>query len=135
MKIGTKKIHKVIYVLDSHIVLNDRVEKLVSLREKFDKMILVKPGRELTAEDTIKINPIFNPTSILLRLGLHKLEKLLDQYLFFPSNRIFFVKAASKKLKVEIRRDLDNDSKVCLITCLPPHDLEIGRRLSRMRIC
>ena len=126
MKTGTKKIHKIIYVLDSHRVLNDRVEKLVSLREKFDKMILVKSGRERTAGETILINPKFNPTSILLKLGLHKLDKLLDRYVFFPSSTVFFVKSAIKRLHSEIRRDFANASNVCLITCLPPHDLVLA---------
>ncbi len=126
MKTGTDKIHKVIYVLDSHRVLNDRVQKLVSLREKFDKMILVKSGREQPNGETIIVNPKLNLTSFLLKLGLHKLDKLLDKYLFFPSSSIFFVKSAIKKLNGEIHQDIAKACKVCLITCLPPHDLVLA---------
>lgn len=123
MNAEINKIHKAIYVLDAHHALNDRIEKVVGLRKCFDKLVVAQAGRGCVPREKIAIRPLINPEAVLLRLKLRSLNKLLDKYLFFPSGKIFFVKAAIKRLKTEIERDLNRGRKVALITCLPPHDL------------
>ncbi|MGI9284160.1 MAG: glycosyltransferase, partial [Pseudomonadales bacterium] len=64
-----------------------------------------------------------NPTGVVRRLGLHRLRKTLDRYLFFPSPHILFVLTARRKLLTIIAADLAKGKQVCLLTCAPPHGI------------
>jgi glycosyltransferase involved in cell wall biosynthesis len=118
-----EKIDKVVYVVDSHIVINDRVSKVFELRDYFKKMVLVKAGRQNIENQIIGISPLINPIAVLQRLRLNRLNYLLDRYVFFPSSKIFYVKAVARKLKKLIKRDLAKNNNVCVLVCLPVHDL------------
>ncbi len=120
-----KKINKTVYVVDSHIAINDRVAKLVELRDSFDKMILIKAGRQRIKDQVIGIRPLLNPVTILNKLKLYRVNKLLDKYILFPSVKIFYVRAVHKYLVKRIGRELRDKKRVCLLTCLPAHDLVI----------
>lgn len=121
-----KKIDKVVYIVDSHIVINDRVSKIFELRGYFKKMILVKAGRQKTEDQIIGISPIINPIAVLQRFKLEWLNNLLDKYIFFPSSKIFYVKAVNRKLKMLISKDLSHNENVCVLVCLPVHDLVLA---------
>ncbi len=111
--------------------VNDRIKKLLRLREKFDKMVLVTPGNHNRQDaEGLEIRPIPNPVGVLQKLGLHKLSKTLNRCLFFPSPRILFVLTARRKLRQHIANDIAEGKQVCLLTCAPPHDIGlIGLRL------
>jgi glycosyltransferase involved in cell wall biosynthesis len=127
-----EKIDKVIYVVDSHIAINDRVNKIFELRELFKKMVLVKAGHQNIENKLIGISPVINPIALFQRLGLKHLNNFLDRYVFFPSSKIFYVKAVARKLSKLIKRDLNNNNNVCVLLCLPSHDLIlIGLLLKR----
>ncbi len=113
--------------------VNDRIKKLLRLREQFDKMVLVTPGkRDRQDAEGLEIRPIPNPVSVLQKLGLHKLSKTLNRYLFFPSPRILFVLTARRKLRQQIADDIAKGKQVCLLTCAPPHDIGlIGLQLKQ----
>lgn len=121
-----EKIDRVIYVVDSHIAINDRVSKIYELRDCFKKMILIKAGHQNIKNQLISVSPVINPVAVFQRIGLKRLNYFLDRYVFFPSSRIFYTKAVSKKLNKLIKRDLDNNNNVCVLICLPSHDLIVA---------
>ncbi|MGI9294860.1 MAG: glycosyltransferase [Pseudomonadales bacterium] len=103
-------------------VVNDRIKKLLRLRRLFDKMVLVTPGKQNSDDsEGVEVKPLPNPTGIFQRLGLTRLRKTLDQYLFFPSPHILFVLTARRKLLKFIADDLAQGKHVCLLTGAPPH--------------
>lgn len=104
--------------------VNDRIKKLLRLRHLFDKMVLVTPGKQNQEDNEgLELKPIPNPTSLLGRLGWHRLRQTLDRYLLFPSPHILFVLPARRKLRRIIAEDLARGKQVCLLTCAPPHGI------------
>lgn len=104
--------------------VNDRIKKLLRLRDSFDKMVLVTPGKYNKEDnESLEVKPYNNPTGVLRRLGLHDLRKTVDRYLFFPSPHILFVLPARRKLAKIIAEDLHKGRQVCLLTCAPPHGI------------
>ncbi len=75
--------------------------------------------------NTCTVKPYPNPTAILGLLGLHRLKRILDKILYFPSRNILYVSAVKNKLYRRIENDLKNGRIVSLITCVPPHDISL----------
>ncbi|HEB63426.1 MAG TPA: hypothetical protein ENJ07_02990 [Gammaproteobacteria bacterium] len=116
---------KAVYIVASqqrHEV-NERVNRIFTLKDHFSKMVLVCPTKGQAGKECLNISPYTNPTGILRLLGLNKLKKFIDQQIFFPSTSILYVAAAKKKLCNQIQRDLAQGLEVCLITCAPNHAL------------
>ncbi len=117
--------NKAVYIIASqqrHGV-NERVNRIFSLKEHFSKMVLVCPTKGHDGKDCLNISPYTNPTGILRLLRLNKLKNLIDKQLFFPSASILYVAAAKKELLHQIKKDLEQGLEVCLITCVPSHAL------------
>lgn len=102
---------------------NQRIQRILNLREPYMKMVLVTNSVIQGHRDHIEVRSYPNPTGILRLAGLHKAKKLIDRYLFFPSPRMLYVWAAQKRLKRAILDDLRKGRKVCVITSVPPHDI------------
>lgn len=117
------RINKIVYVVGSQLVINDRVKKVVALRDFFDKLVLVKAGRDNTKDHIIEVTPLINPIGLFYRLGLHGINRFLNKYVFFPSAKVFYAKAVARVLSKLIKQDLNQDRSVCVLTCLPAHDL------------
>lgn len=62
---------------------------------------------------------------MLRLLGLNRLKRTLDSYLYFPSTATLFVRAIRRRLAAAIGRDLASNKRVCLITTVPPHALNL----------
>ena len=133
MVLEKDRINKTVYVVVSQIVINDRVNKLITLRNQFDKMVLVKAGHKRNEDHVIEVTPLVNPSGLFYRLGLHSVNRLLNRYVFFPSSKVFYAKAVAKLLSHSISQDLDNDKKVCVLTCLPSHDLVLTGLILKRR--
>lgn len=115
----------VVYVIAGQIFdrINDRVRKIITLKPSFFDMHLFTPGNKTIFNQNIQLKPPINPTGILRILKLNKLKNLLDKYIFFPSKFILYARLLEKTLSKYISKDLTNGKSICLITCVPPHDL------------
>jgi len=60
---------------------------------------------------------------ILNKIGLAKIETVLNKYIYFPSPRRRYIKAAQKRLAKIIQRDIEQSCRICVINSLPHHDL------------
>lgn len=123
-----------IYVIagQKSAAINDRVRKVFSLAKHFHTMHLVTQGPYSSEDNEIAIKPLANPTGILRVVGLNKLKRALDKIIFFPSNHILYVKAVEKNLHMRISKDIHQGLDVCVLICVPPHDLSLlGHRLKR----
>ncbi len=103
--------------------INERVNRIFSLKDHFSKMVLVCPTKGQDGKDSLNITPYINPVGILRLLGLNKLKKCIEQQVFFPSASILYVSAAKKILLQQVKEDLEQGLEVCLITCVPSHAL------------
>ena len=117
--------NKAVYIIASQQRggINERVNRLFSLKNHFPKMVLVCPAKEEEGKDCLNISPYTNPTGILRLLKLDKLKSFIDRQIFFPSPSILYVSAAKKELLHQIKKDLEQGLEVCLITCVPSHAL------------
>ena len=104
---------------------NQRIVNILRLKEFFGRMVHVSETGTIENEEHLVIGAYPNPTGLLRLVGLHKLKRTLDRYLFFPSRNILYVRLAKKKLRDAIRHDLLKGRKVCVATCVPPHDLSL----------
>ena len=66
-----------------------------------------------------------NPLGLLRLVGLNKTKSFLERYIYFPSPTILYVWKVVKKLQKRIKRDLSKGNRVCLLTCVPPHDIAL----------
>jgi hypothetical protein len=114
---------KSIYVVVGHQKVNDRVHKIIDLAMEKSSMVLVTPAASGTTCEEIVVNPYPNPTAFLRWLKLPKIKRAIDRWLFFPSTKILYVKAAQKVLSSRIRADVMRGIRVVLLTCVPSHDL------------
>ena len=114
-----------VYIITSRYIENDRVSKLLKLKQNFGSLKIVQPGSSESDENKIFIKQIPNPTKILKYIKLDKLYRYINKYIYFPSENIYFVWSAKKTLKLYIGKDVKKYKKVVLIICLPPHDLSI----------
>lgn len=114
-----KNINSSIYIFTSKY--GHREEMLFNIKTNYEKVTLVTRDGEKIDKNHIIVKVPPNPTGILNTIGLKKLKKLLDKYLYFPSASILYVNATIKILQPLIEQDLNNDQRVVLITCTPPH--------------
>ncbi len=117
---------KIVYVVTvhNHAVLNQRIRKLLMLRKRFDRMILICGGEEtIYSDDVWEIRHSINPTGVLRKLGLEPLKETIDNWLYFPSPHVLFVKAVQRALSRSIRHQLEEGAEITVVTCVPNHAL------------
>ena len=103
---------------------NYRMRLIYGLKEHYPELFLVSTSHKGGNDQGITISGIYhNPLGILNKIGLGKVETVLDKYIYFPSPRRRYIKAAQKKLAKIILRDIDQGCRVCVINSLPHHDL------------
>lgn len=125
MRVLPKQNNQVVYVVTNCHSVNQRLERILSLRKSFEKMILVtKTGTRIDDEDIVA-GSYPNPLGLLRLMGLHKTKQFLERYLFFPSPNILYAWSARKKLKERISSDLRSGKRVCLLTSVPNHDISL----------
>jgi glycosyltransferase involved in cell wall biosynthesis len=119
--------NRVVYVVvgQNQSSINDRVEKVLGLSSHFRKMVLVCVGRGYAKDTILPVKPFPNPLGLLRLIGLDRLKNVLDKHLLFPSRHVLYVKAVQNKLNNAISRNVKKGERVCLVTCLPPHDLAL----------
>ena len=103
--------------------VNDRVMKLLSLREHFHAVTLVTPGQKISTREQLRVPRVIGITGILRVLGLNALKKAVDRYLYFPSLDIRFVWAVKRPLLARLRADLDEGLTPVVVLTFPPHAL------------
>lgn len=103
---------------------NDRVRKVVRLRDRFDRLVLVTPGTKLRDDsESLVVPPIPNPLGLLRLLRLDELKRWLEGYLYFPTVHRLFVERVKHRLARRIEADLAEGKRVTLLTTAPPHAL------------
>ena len=118
--------NQIIYVVARHQrTLNQRVRMVLSLKESSLNMVLVTKTGHQTDEGNIVTGSYPNPLGVLRLMRMHRIKKALEKQLYFPSEDILFVKAAKRRLEKEIRGCVSSRKRVCLLTCLPPHDISL----------
>lgn len=130
----TKKVNKAIYIVMGRgsNSLGERFNKLLSLQKHYEKVTPIFVGNGHNRDNRIEVKPLPNPTGFLRLLGLKKLKRVLDRYLFFPSAGILYVGRMKKVLERRIEDDIKKGLKVCLIVNTPPHCVGlIGLSLKR----
>jgi len=126
MQMTTKKANLRIYFIVYHPDFrNYRMRLIYSLKENYPKMFLVSTNRRGGNNQGITIGMYHNPLGILKKYGLGRIKKVLDKYIYFPSPRIRYIKAAQKHLAKIIQCDIDQGCRVCIINSLPHHDLAL----------
>jgi len=119
--------------------VNDRVNKLLSLRDLFSSITLVTPGPVVDSPEHLCVPPRVNPTGILRLLGAVRVKAIVDKYLHFPSNDRLFVRAIEGVLFARIAKDLDLGRQATVLLTFPPHALgmlaeRIKRRFPSARV-
>ena len=110
-----KKRNLAVYIVtQNQDISNHRINRILSLREHFEKMVLVTKNSTNVDKDHLVVNSFPNPTGILRFLGLNKIKKIIDKSIFFPSPNILYVWAVIKRLKPYIRSDLKKNKRVCI---------------------
>lgn len=120
---ATESKYTSVYVVSGWVGgVNDRVAKLLSLRDTFAKVVLVKPGfQNSESDEMLEAKPWPNPTGLLRILGLGKLRSIVDRYLYFPSTSVLFDWKVFPRLARSIEKDLQQGLNVTLVTAMPPH--------------
>ncbi|MGI8739296.1 MAG: hypothetical protein ACR2KU_06530 [Gammaproteobacteria bacterium] len=124
-EVGAKQppVNHAIYVITGHGGLNDRVKKVVSLHIDGSCIVLIAPKVDGAACEAIVVNAYPNPTNILSLMKLPRLKRIIDSLLYFPTNRVLYVKPIEKILKRRIKNDHEKGRRVTLLVCVPPHDV------------
>lgn len=103
---------------------NDRVKKILRLRDRFEKLVSVTPGNRIFEDDAMMMMPRFkNPLGLLRKLGLNRLKQKIERYLFFPSKDVLFTFRIRRRLTARIAADIARGKQVTLLTTAPPHAL------------
>jgi len=119
--------------------INDRVKKLLTLRDRFHAVTLVTPGLGVSDAARLRVPPVIGLTGILRLLGLNQLKNAIDRYLYFPSLDIRFVRALRKPLFARLNADLEARRESVVVLTFPPHALgrlgvEIKRQFPAVRV-
>jgi len=119
--------------------VNDRVIKLLFLRERFHAVTLVTPGSKVSNPTRLRVPPAVGLTGILRVFGLNQLKEAIDRYLYFPSLDIRFVWALKKPLLERLRVDLEACRQPVVVLTFPPHALgglaaQIKRKYPAVRV-
>jgi len=103
---------------------NDRVRKLLRLREQFRGLVLVTPGDEVRDDPRdLVVPPWPNPLGVLRLLGFNRLKRAVERYLYFPSTHVLFVHRVKRRVVRRIAADVAAGRTVTLLTTAPPHAL------------
>jgi hypothetical protein len=109
-----------------------RTKKLVSLRGCFAKLNFVTKSGKQDHPQNMVVGAYPNPFGILRVLGFFKLKNKCDKLFYFPSARILYVRKAVNKLQAQIKKEIAEGKKCCIITCVPHHDIAIiGLKLKK----
>lgn len=103
--------------------VNDRVTKLLSLRDRFHAVTLVTPGSRTSDKARLKVPPTIGITGLLRVLRLSKLKESMDRYLYFPSLDIRFVWAIKHPLSKRLDADINAGLVPIVVLTFPPHAL------------
>lgn len=113
---------------------NRRIVQLASLRESLPGLVLVRQSRGGTFASPydLCVRQYPNVAGLLRRIGLPGAARWIETRCYFPSGANLYVRPATRTLARQIRRDRKAHKQVCLITCVPPHDLVlVGLSLKR----
>jgi hypothetical protein len=125
MNLFPKSNNHIVYLIGNNANINHRLKGIFSLNESFEKIVLItRPGPKFN-NNHIVIRPYYNPLGLFRLIGLNKIKKVLERYLYFPSAQILYTWHVNKVLKMLVARDIKIGKKVSLITCIPPHDLSL----------
>lgn len=102
---------------------NTRVKGILSLNGSLGEMIHVTRTGLHNQDSNIVVGAYPNPLGLLRIMGLNKIKSTIERYIYFPSPAIMYVWKATKVLKKRIKNDLLKRRRVCLITCVPHHDI------------
>ena len=121
-----KKNDIVVYVVtSSKDHPNTRVKGVLSLNGLLGEVIHVKKTGAPTQGRSIVVGAYPNPLGFLRLMGLNKIKSTFERYIYFPSPTILYVWRAIKILKKKIKYDLSKEKRICLLTCVPPHDIAL----------
>jgi glycosyltransferase involved in cell wall biosynthesis len=126
--------NNVVYVVSySKSSINARVKGILSLRNLFGKLVHVTCNGKNEFSYDITTGAYPNPLGLLNLIGLRKTKLFLERYIYFPSTNILYAWKAIKLLKYKIAQDINENKRVYLITCVPPHDIAyIGLPIKKM---
>lgn len=112
--------------------INDRIAKLGELRDAGTHVQILHLGEGESADGLfVGVPPIRNPLGLLGHLGAKKLQAAAERLVYFPSRKVLFAKAVTRKLRLELRRRGVAANPV-LLTALPPHALcKVGIALKK----
>jgi glycosyltransferase involved in cell wall biosynthesis len=130
----TKKVNKAVYIVMGRKFneLKGRFNQLLSLKKYYKSVTLILREDGQHYEDRIGIKSLPNPTGFLRIIGLNKLKKALDRYLYFPSVGVLYVGRMQRELERRIEEDIKNGNEICLIVSTPPHCVGlVGLKLKR----
>jgi glycosyltransferase involved in cell wall biosynthesis len=122
--VSSVKKDSVIYIVVGEGV-NHRVEKILSLRSMVGNMVLSRNGNAESGDGELAISAYPNPLGVFRSLNLNRWSEVLERYAYFPSRDMLYVWKARGAFEQHISRDLAEGRKVCLLTCVPPHDISL----------
>ncbi len=120
-----------VYVVSAN-ARNLRARSLLQLEDRFASMkFLTCKGEKMSVNHhLVKVGR--SVTGILRMPAFKKIRKWLDKYLYFPSRKILCARALTAHLIDLVATDPVTSGHICLILCLPPHDLlVVGQKLKR----
>lgn len=123
--VARERFERVIYIIAGRAPVNDRIDKLLQLSAPGCRVVLVTPEADPADRHNLVVKALPNPTNILRPLKLRTLKRMVDHLLFFPSQKILYVKPVERALRKHIRADIEQGKKVVLLTCVPPHDVAL----------
>jgi glycosyltransferase involved in cell wall biosynthesis len=123
MNLLSKSSNHSVYIVANQFEINHRLKGIISLKDSFEKVLLIARNGPQIEDKHLMIRPYYNPLGLLRLIGFHQTKKNIERYLFFPSIQILYVRPAIKRLRRVIAHDLEKGKKISLITSLPPHDL------------
>jgi len=116
---------KIVYIVTSRSRsrINEREKRLCELGGEQLEIVLICRGENHYSGNVWEVEPDPNPTGVLRELGMISLKRTMDRWLYFPSPSVLYVNAVYRRLRKQIRGDLEDGLEITLITCLPAHDL------------
>lgn len=105
------------------VSVNDRVKKLLTLRDRFHAVTLVTPGPRCSTAEQLCVPPVVGITGLLRVLKLNSLKAAIDRYVYFPSLDIRFVWALHRPLLERLRQDIKEGRNAIVVLTFPPHAL------------
>ena len=117
---------KIYIVAENYNLLNFRILKLLTLRNKYKILLFVarsKNNNKIIHPDDIFIRKYKNIFGIFRKLGFSNIANKLSSIFYFPSSNILYIKKVVSYIEKDIVNNKIND--LILITTCPPHDLAL----------